>query len=122
MRNPYRQIQKAINKGEFDSAKEMLHAASERDAKWHFLMGSLFYRKGWLDEARQYFQKAADMEPNNRVYQQALARMQAGGSAYLGSRHSKGSGKRSRNCYCDWCVCDGCGGCCDCCDGCDCSA
>ena len=119
MRNPYKQIQKAINKGDFELAKEMLHAASERDAKWHFLMGSLFYRKGWLDEASQYFQKAADMEPNNRAYQQALARMQAGGSAYRSSRHGKGS----KGHFCDgcaWCHCGDCGGCGDCCDGCDC--
>ena len=122
MRNPYKQIHRAIKKGDLELAKEMLNAASERNAEWHFLMGSLFQRKGWLDEARQYLQKAADMEPGNREYQQALERMQTGGSAYRGRRHGRGS-KGPLCDGCAWCHCGDCGGCCDgcnCCDGCDC--
>ena len=86
----YGQIRMAISRGDLRLAEELLNAASERDAEWHFLMGGLFYRKGWLDEARQYFQKAAAMDPGNREYQQALAQMQAGGFAYRGHHHGGG--------------------------------
>ena len=47
---------------------------TNRNAEWHFLMGSVMYRKGWLDEALTYFQTAARMEPANMEYQQAVNR------------------------------------------------
>ena len=80
----YGQVRAAIARGELRLAEEMLNAAKNRDAEWHFLMGSLCYRKGWLDQARQYIQQAAAMEPGNREYQQALMQMQSGGFAYRG--------------------------------------
>jgi len=83
------QIRAAINRGDFQLAEQLLNAASNRDAEWHFLMGGLAYRKGWLDQARQYFHQAAQMDPNNREYQQAVAQMNTGGFAYRGG-HGQG--------------------------------
>lgn len=45
-------------------------------------MGSIAYRRGWLDEARQNYQIAVQMEPGNLEYRQALSMMQRGGYAY----------------------------------------
>ena len=36
--------------------------------QWNFLMGAIAYRKGWLDEARRYYQTACQMEPGNPEY------------------------------------------------------
>ena len=82
----YGQIRMAINMGDLRKAEDLLNAAKTRDAEWHFLMGSLCYRKGWLDQAHQYIQQAASMDPGNREYQQALAQMQSGGFAYRGAQ------------------------------------
>ena len=45
-------------------------------------MGSLCYRKGWIDEASRYFQNAVNMQPNNPEYRQAMSFMNSGGRAY----------------------------------------
>ncbi len=35
------------------------------DAEWNFLKGAICYRRGWLDEARRYYQTAVTMAPDN---------------------------------------------------------
>ena len=78
----YHQIRQAINLGDLSRAEQMLRAINVRDGEWHFLMGNVSYRKGWLDEAVQHFQVACNMEPANIEYRQALTMMQRGGAAY----------------------------------------
>lgn len=80
----YSQIRSAINAGQLDHAERLLDSVDigNRGAEWNFLMGSLYYRKGWLDEAMRFFRDAARMEPGNPEYQQALNYMQNGGAAY----------------------------------------
>jgi len=86
----YANIRMAIQMGNLAQAEQMLNAASARNAEWHFLMGSLCYRKGWLDQARQYIQQAAAMEPMNREYQMALHQMNSGGFSYRGGSQQGG--------------------------------
>lgn len=78
----FNQVRAAINAGNLDMAEQLLNASSNRNAEWNFLMGSLYYRKGWLDDARRYFQTAVSMEPGNQEYAQALGYMNRGGQAY----------------------------------------
>ncbi len=78
----FNQVRAAINAGNLQLAEELLNRASNHNAEWNFLMGSLCYRKGWLDEARRYFQTAVTMEPGNQEYVQALNFMEQGGQAY----------------------------------------
>ena len=75
-------IRAAINSGDLRLAEELLAGFTARNAEWNFLMGSVAYRKGWLDDAMRYFQTAVNMEPNNAEYTQALAFMQQGGQGY----------------------------------------
>ena len=70
----YARVRAAINAGNIPLAEELLRMMTNRNAEWHFLMGSVMYRKGWLDEALTYFQTAARMEPANMEYQQAVNR------------------------------------------------
>ena len=78
----FNQVRTAINAGNLDLAEQLLEASSNRNAEWNFLMGSLYYRKGWLDDARKFFQNAVNMEPSNQEYGQALNYMSRGGQAY----------------------------------------
>jgi len=98
-------IRAAINSGDLQYAQQLLNNFPARNAEWNFLMGSLSYRKGWLDDALSYFRAAADMEPGNSEYRQALAFMSQGGHAYKSYGNGQQS-SQSQNCGgCDACDC-----------------
>ncbi len=74
--NPvYARIRMMINQNDLSGAERELNNIGTQDAEWHFLMGSLMYRKGWFDEARVHFNTAVNMDPNNREYRAALSRL-----------------------------------------------
>ena len=78
----FAQVRAAINSGNLGLAEQLLRNAQNRNAEWNFLMGSLYYRRGWLDEALRYYQTAVSMDPGNPEYRQALNYMNQGGQAY----------------------------------------
>ena len=77
----FAQARAAINNNDLDEAERLLQGVS-RNGEWYFLMGSIAYRRGWLDEARQNYQIAVQMDPGNMEYRQAFSMMQRGGYAY----------------------------------------
>ena len=93
-------VRAAINSGDISLAEDLLSSFPARNAEWNFLMGSVCYRKGWLDEARRYFQTAANMEPGNHEYRHALAMMNQGGHAYRPYGHGSSSGQGCDACDC----------------------
>lgn len=79
----FTKVRQCIQAGNLDAAERMLtQEATEKNAEWYFLMGAVCYRRGWLDEARQNYQMAAQMEPGNMEYRQAYAMMNQGGVSY----------------------------------------
>lgn len=108
----YSQVRQAINMGDISRAEQLLRSAPSQDAEWHFLSGSIAYRKGWLDEATQHFQMACNMDPSNGEYRQALMMMRQGGQAYR--PYGYGGGVDACDictaCMCLNCLCGGCGG------------
>lgn len=73
----YRDIRALINSGRIADAETLLTGipASQRDAEWHFLKGSVLYRKGWLEDAYQNFVTATRLDPQNAEYREAVNRM-----------------------------------------------
>ena len=71
----YEQIQKQrrAGSGYISQAERLLNAVSDHNAEWSFLMGNVCYRRGWLDEAKRYFETACRMDPENPEFRQALA-------------------------------------------------
>ena len=108
----YNQVRQAINMGDMARAEQLLRSAPAQDAEWHFLTGSIAYRKGWLDEATQHFQVACNMDPANGEYRQALMMMRQGGQAYRPYGYGGGvdSCDLCTTCLCLNCLCNGCGG------------
>lgn len=98
----YANIRSAINAGNIAEAEQLLNAAQVRNAEWNFLMGSVYYKRGWFDEARRYFSVAASMEPGNSEYQQALGYVNGGGYPY--SRTGYGSPAAMGPDMCDMCT------------------
>ena len=108
----YTRVRQAINFGDLGQADQLLRSAPSQDGEWHFLMGSVAYRKGWLDEAMQHFQVACNMDPGNAEYRQALTMMQRGGAAYRPYGYGGGMDSACDCCsamLCMNCLCGGCG-------------
>ena len=77
------QVRVAIQTGNISRAEALLTNYSDHNAEWNFLRGAVCYRRGWMDEAKRYYQAACQMEPNNAEYRQALEFMENGSqSAY----------------------------------------
>jgi len=96
-------VRAAINSGDVRLAEDLLRSFPARNAEWNFLMGSLCYRKGWLDDALSYFQTAVSMEPGNTEYRQALGFMNQGGQAYR--PYGRGPVANQGCDACDICTC-----------------
>ena len=86
------QIRLAIARGDISQAERLLNAVSDHNAEWSFLMGNVCYRRGWLDEAKRYFETACRMDPYNSEYQNTLVRMGQGAAndPYARSSHTSG--------------------------------
>ena len=72
------QVRAAINSGNLSRAEALLANYSDHNAEWNFLRGAVCYRRGWMDEAKRYYQTACQMEPNNPEYRQAMDYMENG--------------------------------------------
>ena len=108
----YSQIRGYINYNQLDQAESLLNGMQNRDAEWYFLKGQIAYRRGWLDEARQNFQTAASMNPNNGEYQQSLRTVSGTYSPYRQTTYqSSGMDEACNLCnalLCLNCLCGGC--------------
>ena len=106
----FAQARQYINMGNLDGAEQLLRGTPTKNGEWYFLMGSIAYRRGWLDEARQNYQIACQMEPGNMEYRQALSMMQQGGYGY--NTNTTGGQCDSLDCcttmLCLNCLCGGC--------------
>ncbi|MBE6823807.1 MAG: J domain-containing protein [Ruminococcaceae bacterium] len=72
-------VRRLIKEGRLDDAMQILNgvASHSRNAEWYFLMGMIFSRKGWTEQAYSYFQTACRMEPSNPEFMSALNNMNA---------------------------------------------
>jgi len=83
------QVRMAIQTGDISRAEALLANYGDHNAEWNFLRGAVCYRRGWMDEAKRYYQTACQMDPTNAEYRQALEYMEHGTqTAY---RHGGGS-------------------------------
>ena len=78
----YQRVRMAISSGDLNLAEELLNAQTNHDAEWNFLKGVICYRKGWMDEAKRYYETAVQMAPNNPEYRRALDIMEGRGNTY----------------------------------------
>ena len=66
------QVRMAINSGNLSRAEALLANYADHNAEWNFLKGAVCYRRGWMDEAKRYYQTACQMDPSNAEYQSAV--------------------------------------------------
>jgi curved DNA-binding protein CbpA len=81
-------IRRLINSNRINEAELLLNSMSpnEKTAEWHFLMSLIYYRKGWLQDARTEINVACQMDPYNQEYRSFQQRMSGGAysSPYAG--------------------------------------
>lgn len=78
----FQQIRMAINRNDLSTAERLLSEISDHNGEWNFLKGMICYRRGWVDEARRYYQTACQMDPANAEYRQALHFVENGNNGY----------------------------------------
>ena len=110
------QVRIAINTGNISRAEALLANYSDHNAEWNFLRGAVCYRRGWMDEAKRYYQTACQMDPRNAEYRQALEFMERGTqSAYRPDNGQFGTemcgGNPCLPLCCLWTLCNGGGYC-----------
>lgn len=93
----YSDIRRLITEGRVEDAETLLNGtpAAARDAEWHFLKGSVLYKKGWLEDAYSHFTTACRMDPTNAEYRAAydqMSRTRQTGTYTTGHPHSGASG------------------------------
>ena len=88
-RSSYAQVRSYINANQLDAAESLLNTAADRDTEWYYLKGTIAYRRGWLDEARQNYQTACAMVPGNFEYQNALRTVQGGYTPYRQANYQR---------------------------------
>ena len=110
--NPtYDEIRRLISLGNVVEAERRLNMLRTRDAEWNFLMGRVFERKGWYDEARNYYRVACALSQNNREYADAYRRMENTNTAYSNMfNRSSGTCDICTTLICANCMCDICCG------------
>lgn len=116
----YSSIRKDIQSGSITTAEKKLDEVPDnmRNAEWFFLKGSICYKRGWLNEAFDNFQKATSMDPANKEYKAAFDQMQRNrqgnmnGSPYQQYRTSPNTTGCSGCDMCQGLLCADC--CCEC--------
>lgn len=83
----FAQVRQLLNQGNIMEAERILRSSRTNAAEWYYLMGVVSYRRGWMDDARQNFMTACNMDPGNLEYRQAMnnMNMQARRGGYGGS-------------------------------------
>ena len=112
----YNRIRKMINDGLFVQAEQELSgiASANRGAEWYYLMGVVYYRKGFLEDAYNYFQTACQMDPANVEYRSMFSRIQQQRSGTQNGYNPNNTANQS-GCNCvDGCDCRSCILCTDC--------
>lgn len=106
----FQQVRRLLDAGNLNEAQRILDSSGLRNAEWHYLMGSVAYRRGWLSEAQDNFRMACNMEPSNMEYRQAAEYL--ANQSGRGFQNYRGGGfNMSDVCgmlMCYSCCCDGC--------------
>ena len=98
---PYQRVRMAILQNNLNLAEELLNAMQDHDAEWNFLKGVLCQKRGWMDEARRYYQTAVQMDPDDEEYRQALDMAEGRQTAYRPNGYDSFS---TGNCHMNPCL------------------
>ncbi|MCR4614618.1 MAG: DnaJ domain-containing protein [Clostridiales bacterium] len=108
-------IRAKIKSGRYEDALTLLDGipTAYRNAEWHYLKGTVFYRQGWLEEAEKNISAACAMDPGNPEYNAAYQNINSSKSGgYRTERTARKNGDCSACDLCSTLLCADC--CCEC--------
>jgi len=114
----FNDVRSYIMSGRIADAEQLLNGVpvESRNAEWYFLKGTVLFRRGWLEEAKEHFTRACQMDPGNPEYQAALNQAMNQRSGNYGGYNPNMNMNRVGGCNtCDVCntlLCADC--CCEC--------
>lgn len=112
----YPMIRALIQQNQLVEAEQQLDqiGQEQRNAEWYFLKGSVFFSRGWMEQASTFFSTATRMNPNNAEYRAAYNRVRWQKQGNFGSPQA-GPYRQPMGGNCG--MCDVCSGllCADCC-------
>ena len=112
----FQDVRNLIMAGRIADAEQILNGVppARRNAEWYFLKGSVLYRRGWLEEAKDHFSRACQMDPGNGEYSAALNQAMNQGSGMYGgyNPHMQNAGGCNSCDMCSSLICADC--CCEC--------
>ena len=71
--SPLKDAEAHLRAGRLFEAERVLGEITEQDAEWHYLMGLLYQKRGWFDQAESYFDEAKRLDPQNPRYQSGFS-------------------------------------------------
>ncbi len=113
-------IRRLIQQNRLVEAEELLDGipVRNRDGEWYFLKGSIFFQRGWMEDAMNHFSTACRLSPNNPEYRAAMNRMmwqQQGNMGSPNGAYRTGGNVNGMDTACNCCgnlLCADC--CCEC--------
>ena len=121
--NGYTEVRNLIRQNKYDEADNLLTGLDSSTAEWNFLMGTVCYGKGWLNDSYMYYKKATELNPANAEYSQALKHMNERKNGYMNGGNASYNSNSDGVSPCGVCnICQGiiCADCCCECIGGDC--
>ena len=106
----FSQVRILLNQNRVAEAESMLRAIpnAQDSAEWHFLMGSVLYKRGYFVDAQRMFDRACGLDPYNTEYQAARDQLRMQSTTY----GNQGGYRRSNTSTCDCCSSLICADCC----------
>lgn len=107
-----------IGNNEFNKAYDLLKSIGDKCAEWYYLTGISAMNIGYYEEGEEYINKAKDMKPENKEYEEAFYNYNGYRDNYNSRSYNYNRRRRSDLDGCCCCCCDGL--CCtdDCCGDC----
>ena len=67
-RNEFAQVRSYLSQSNLSAAEALLRNIPLYNGEWNYLSGVLYFRRGWYNQARQYFSEACRQCPDNQEY------------------------------------------------------
>ena len=108
----FARVRQYLNQNEVAEAERILRnvPASLQNAEWHFLMGCVLLKRGYIVDAQNMFDRACAMDPYNQEYRAARDQLRAQTASYGYGYHTASRTDDTMNC-CSQLICADC--CCE---------
>ncbi|MCX7772474.1 MAG: molecular chaperone DnaJ, partial [Clostridia bacterium] len=99
-----RQARMYVNNGNLNEAQKILDRMKTRNASWYYLQGLIFLRRGWYDRGYTNIQKAANMDPANFEYRNALNNLNQQNTGFRQNNYYRNTYNNRSPDMCNLCV------------------